>query len=183
MEDYFRKAGNNFPGGECLHGGGNAWNTGTNLDIACTERKDGDSPFAGEGHETPVTGYAMRLASIPYSNFSASDNQAPANTGYGILTNIPYFTAVGSPDDRVFVNSAVVDTNGDLLVVATNDEGCNLLTVTTQNDGTNRGAMSLNGATGYCELTVAGVSPIPATVDVTSSGTGTPSVTGYPVTQ
>ena len=65
----------------------------------------------------------------------------------------------------------MIDSNGDLQVIASNDEGCTLLTVTTQTDATDRGTMT---GSGYCTKTVVGVSPVPTSVDVDSSGTFTP---------
>ncbi len=177
VEDYVRKAGNTWAGGECTHGGGNNFNTGTNLDIACLERKTG----AGLDHETPVTGYASRI-NIPYTNFGTTSSGATAyDGGYGTTANVPYFTDVVTPSlpDNVYVNSAEVDINGDLQVSAGNDDGCTVLSVWA--DGTtNLGTMS--GTSPNCTFTSAAINPVPTTVDVQTTNAQGVNVTGYPVT-
>ncbi|MBA3015902.1 MAG: hypothetical protein FP815_13305, partial [Desulfobulbaceae bacterium] len=125
------------------------------------------------GGQWATKGYTLSFTA-PYTRFNVANK--PADT-----TQIPYFTALASPNDRVFVNSAEVNASGQLIVIAKNDQGCGLLSVTTQPGAVNRGAMTLNSITGYCEKTVAGIAPIPTTVDVRSTGTGAPSVLGFPV--
>ncbi len=129
------------------------------------------------GQTKSTKGYSLTF-NAKFTNFSTPS--ASSGIGYGELNNIPYFTALAPPNDRVFVNSAEVNTSGNLVVIAGNDEGCNKLTVK-ESGGSTYGSMTLNATTGYCELTTA-VSAVPAAVDVSSSGTGTPSVTNYPVT-
>ncbi|MBA3015097.1 MAG: hypothetical protein KKD63_09150, partial [Proteobacteria bacterium] len=151
------------PGGERMGYGGSA--------VATQYTTAGSSSTAGGQWATK--GYTLSFTA-PYTRFNVANK--PADT-----TQIPYFTALASPNDRVFINSAVVNASGALVVIAKNDQGCGLLTVTTQPGAVNRGAMILNGVTGYCEKTVAGIAPIPTTVDVRSAGTGVPSVLGFPV--
>ena len=180
IEDLTRQKISGFATGECIGGGGNHFTDARA--IACQERKSGSNPYAGQGHETPVSGYDLRIASIPYTHFSASDGNAPAGSGYGNLTNVPYFNPISMPSvtDTVVVTEAFwteSTTNpgvGYLTIKATSSsQNAPSLTYTDSSNTTHQGVISGS----HYEWTFTDVAYVASvTVNSSEGGSGTATV-------